>query len=152
MRSPTVSDEHIRLYNKYHEDMTARRGWPVQQTTPEDYYQSFVDGHFDFAREFLYLRDGELIGIGMVDMTERVQSSVYFFHDPQWRNQSPGTFSVLSEIEVGQDANRQYQYMGYYIRDCGSMNYKSRFRPHEFLQGNVSEGQIPVWTSQKSEF
>lgn len=146
-----MTDEHIRLYNDYHRDMQQRRGWPFRETTEEDYYQSFLDGHFEFSREFLYLRDDRLIGIGMVDMTDRVQSSVYFIHEPQWRDRGPGTFSVLSEIEVGQAASRDYLYMGYYIRDSGSMNYKNRFRTHELLRDYISDSDLPVWEKPDSD-
>ena len=147
VQPPSMTADHIRLYNHYHQDMHERRGWPYRQTTEDDYYQSFIDGHFDFSREFLYLRDDQLIGIGMVDMTDRVQSSIYFIHDPQWRDLGPGTFSVLSEIEVGREASRDYQYMGYYIRDCGSMSYKNRFQPHQILRDYVSDNEQPVWES-----
>jgi arginine-tRNA-protein transferase len=151
VQPPSMTDEHIRLYNDYHRDMQQRRGWPFRETTEEDYYQSFLDGHFEFSREFLYLRDDRLIGIGMVDMTDRVQSSVYFIHEPQWRDRGPGTFSVLSEIEVGQAASRDYLYMGYYIRDSGSMNYKNRFRTHELLRDYISDSDLPVWEKPDSD-
>ncbi len=145
VQRPTVTDAHLRLYNDYHRDMARRRGWPFRPVTPEDYHESFVDGDFEFARECLYLRGSQLIGIGMVDMTSRVQSSVYFIHDPAWREKGPGTYSILSEIEAGRAADRDYLYLGYYIRGCGSMNYKNRFRPHELLQGYVSDSERPLW-------
>ena len=151
VQPPSVTDEHVRLYNNYHRDMHKRRGWPYQETSADDYYQSFVEGHFDFSREFLYVRDDQLIGVGLVDMTARVQSSVYFIHDPLWRSKGPGTFSVLSEIDIGRAADRDYLYMGYYIRDCESMSYKNRFRPHQFLRHFVSESESPNWDLRKTE-
>ena len=151
VQSPSVTNEHVRLYNEYHHDMQVRRGWPFREMTMDDYFLSFLDGQFEFLREFLYFRDQQLIGIGMVDMTERVQSSIYFFHDPQWRDKGPGTFSVLSEIEVGRAAGRDYQYLGYYIRDCGSMNYKNRFHPHQYLRVYVSAMESPVWEHPKPD-
>jgi len=149
VQRPTITADHIQLYNSYHADMHQRRGWPLQTTTPGDYYETFVDGGFDFAREFLYWSNDRLVGIGLVDMTDRVQSSIYFMHDPDWRDLAPGTFSVLSEIEAGRTAGREYLYMGYYIRDCGSMNYKNRYRPNEMLDQYVSDSQPPVWTTPK---
>ena len=150
VQSPSITDEHLRLYNDYHRDMHERRGWPFRETTEDDYYQSFLDGHFEFSREFLYFRDDRLIAVGMVDMTDRVQSSMYFIHEPQWRNKGPGTFSVLSEIEVGRAAGREYLYLGYYIRDCESMNYKNRYRPHQLLRDYVSDFDLPVWKQSES--
>lgn len=151
VQAPTVTDDHLRMYNAYHRDMSERRGWPQRDISAQEYYQSFIDGHFEFAREFLYLRNDQLIGIGIVDQTCRVQSSVYFIHDPAWRPNGPGTFSVLSEIEAGRAEGRDYQYMGYYIRDCQSMNYKNRFEPHQLLQSHVADSQEPVWQFPDSD-
>ena len=145
VQPPTVTDDHIRLYNDYHRDMAQRRGWPFQQTNRETYHDSFADGDFEFAREFLYWRNNELIGLGIVDVTDRVQSSVYFVHAPSWRPAGPGTYAVLREIEFAQAAGRERLYMGYYIRDCGSMNYKNRFEPHEFLRDYVGDDDMPEW-------
>lgn len=145
VQRPTITNKHIQLYNDYHEDMSHRRGWPFRPTTRDTYQESFVDGDFEFAREYLYWRGDRLVGVGIVDVTDRVQSSVYFVHDPEWRDAGPGTYSVLQEIERGRSAGCDRLYMGYYIRDCDSMNYKNRFAPHEFLEEYVSDGEAPVW-------
>lgn len=145
VQNPTLSDEHIKLYNRYHEDMHYRRGWPFREITRDQYFESFLDGNFAFSREFQYRHNGHLVGLGIVDMTTNVMSSIYFVHDPEYRESSLGTFSVLREISEGQRTNRQHLYMGYYIRDCPSMNYKNRYSPHEILQEYVADQQQPVW-------
>lgn len=142
---PSVSSEHISLYNRFHEDMHHRRQWPFREITEDHYEDSFVDGNFSFAREFQYRSEGRLIGLGLVDMTASVMSSIYFFHDPDWRDAALGTYSLLREIRDGQENGRQWLYMGFYIRDCGSMNYKNRFRPHQILQQYVSDTEAPDW-------
>lgn len=43
---PQVTQEHIDLYNIYHEDMSRRRDWRPNRISPEDYFQSFVAGRF----------------------------------------------------------------------------------------------------------
>lgn len=147
---PGLTDEHIDLYNRYHMDMHMRRQWPVRSTTPEEYFGSFLDGKFSFSREFQYRKDGRLIGLGLVDMTSNVMSSIYFFHDPAWRDNAPGTFSILSEIAEGQKSGKAWLYLGYYIRDCQSMNYKNRFHPHEFLESYPPDDQEPRWCPPES--
>ena len=72
-------------------------------------------------------------------------SLVYFFHDPEWRAQSPGVFSVVTQIEYARANGWPHAYLGYWIKDCGSMNYKNRFRPYEMLDEYVKEGDLPVW-------
>ena len=141
----TVSEEHVALYNAYHRDMHERRQWPVRQITAEDYHESFVDGNFPFAREFQYRLHGELVAVGIVDMTGTVMSSIYFIHAPAIRQQSPGTMSVLREVEEGRQTGHRLLYMGYYIRDCGSMSYKKRFAPHQLLADYVPDDVEPDW-------
>ena len=148
VQQPSVSDEHLALYNRYHNDMRERRKWPSREITKEQYYESFIEGDFPFAREFQYRDNGRLIGLGLVDVTSTVMSSIYFFHDPDYRDDGLGTFSIQKEIEDGLNHGRSWLYMGYYIRECGSMNYKNRFRPFETLQHYVSDDEPPLWLSQ----
>ncbi|MCA9086772.1 MAG: arginyltransferase [Planctomycetaceae bacterium] len=142
---PDVTDEHVELYNVYHEDMQQRRGWRANRTSKDQYYESFVAGRFSFSREFQYRRKGELVGLGIVDMTGTSMSSVYFIHHPAIRGDSPGTMSVAHELLTGQQTKHRWLYMGYYIRDCASMNYKNRFHPHQLLHEYVDDTQPAPW-------
>lgn len=151
VREPTVSDEHIRLYNDYHLDMHHRRQWPYREITRDQYFESFLDGRFPFSREFQYRLNGELIALGIVDMTGNVMSSIYFIHLPELRNSALGTMSVLREIEQGQLTGHQWLYMGYYIRDCGSMNYKNRYHPHQLLAAYTADGERAEWLSADAD-
>lgn len=150
VQPPTVTDEHVHLYNSYHSDMHGRRGWPFQEITVDQYYESFLDGEFPFSREFQYRLDGRLVAVGIVDMTGHAMSSIYFIHTPEIRSDSPGTMSVLRELQVAQETGHQWLYMGYYIADCGSMNYKNRFHPHQILQQYVDDHEAAVWQEQPS--
>lgn len=145
VQKPTISDEHISLYNRYHLDMHHRRQWPHREITPEQYEESFLEGHFSFSREFQYRDNGQLVGLGLVDVTASAMSSIYFFHDPDYRDAGLGTYSIQKEIEFGRAHGRASLYMGYYIRDCGSMNYKNRFQPHQLLQSFVADDEDPAW-------
>lgn len=145
VQAPTITDEHLELYNLYHQDMTERRGWTYREIDFDQYFESFVDGQWPFAREFQYRLNGRLVGLGLVDMTDNTMSSIYFIHSPDFRDRAIGTASVLREIEIGKESGRQYLYMGYYIRDCGSMNYKNRFAPHELLKEYVGDNKPAVW-------
>ena len=141
----SVTDQHVTLFNDYHEDMHRRRGWRLDSITADEYWWSFASGDHSFAHEMLYFRDEQLIGVGLVDLLPRSSSSVYFFHEPSWRVQSPGTFSLLTEIEMARSANRQHHYLGYWIEENQSMAYKSRFGPHELLREYIADHQTPDW-------
>jgi arginyl-tRNA--protein-N-Asp/Glu arginylyltransferase len=81
---PRVSHEHMRLYDAYHQDMHLRRGWRPHSTDAVDYWNSLLQGRFQFAWEFRYYLADSLVGIGLVDVTAHSSSSIYFYHDPRW--------------------------------------------------------------------
>ena len=142
---PVVDDEHIDLFNRYHADMQQRRGWEYHETTVENYVDSFIGGRWPFAREMSFWRDGKLIGVSLIDILDEESTSIYFYHDPTWRNLGPGTFSMLCELEHVCSLGLRYHYLGYWIRECQSMEYKSRFGPHELLEEYVADDVEPVW-------
>jgi leucyl-tRNA---protein transferase len=145
---PSVTDEHVELFNAYHRDMTDRRQWPDNATSFQNYYESFIGSQNEFAREFQYRDDGRLIGVGIVDVMNKGLSSAYFYHDPAWRKLGPGTFSILTEIEWGQARSLQYSYLGYWIHENQSMNYKARFTLPSWR--NAADENPPKLTSQQS--
>lgn len=148
VQSPTASAAHIDLFNRYHADMHLRRGWPDRTITPMEYVDGFI-GSVSFAREYLYFFENELVAVGLVDEAENASSSAYFYHAPEWRDRSLGTFSMIRELEEARKAGRSHHYLGYWIRDCPSMAYKNRFGPHELLDEHVADAEPPSWTDPK---
>ena len=57
VQPPTISEEHLKLFDRYHADMTERRGWRENSTSVPEYYESFLAGEWDFAR----CRSGALV-------------------------------------------------------------------------------------------
>ena len=53
VRPPSITKQHVDLFNRYHADMSARRSWREHSTDAQDYYESFLCGRYDFEREFL---------------------------------------------------------------------------------------------------
>ena len=143
---PSISDNIIQLFNDYHDEMTRRRGWRTNQVDLADFVLHFHTGEFPFAREFRYYRENELIGLGLVDITDESASSIYFFHAPSWRSQAPGVFSLMSEFEHLKTLNVKHHYLGYWIASCPSMAYKYRYRPHEILETYVGDSSPPIWS------
>jgi arginyl-tRNA--protein-N-Asp/Glu arginylyltransferase len=137
--------ETVELYNRYQRFMHEHRGWELQRATMASYHDMFLSGPAELGRQWLYFNGDRLIGVGMMDETPQAVSLVYFFHDPEWRAQSPGVFSVMTQIEYARARGWEHAYLGYWIKECGSMNYKNRFRPYEMLDGYVNEGETPVW-------
>lgn len=145
IQSPTITRDHIELFNRYHADMTRRKGWRENSTTPQDYFESFLCGRYEFEREFLYIAGRKLIAVGLVDVTEKSASSVYFYHDPDWRDFALGVFSMIRELDYLRNNGVSYHYLGYWIEACGSMAYKCRYRPNQILAQYVADDETPNW-------
>lgn len=143
---PDASPRHVELYNAWHADMHARRGWRNDRLTLEQYRDVFLAGRWSFAHELRYVRNGRLVGIGLIDIVPTAISSVYFYHDPAWRPAGPGTFSILQELERARALGRRWLYLGYWIAACQSMSYKANFGPHEVLDEYVSDERAPRWS------
>ena len=77
--------------------------------------------------------EGKTIGIGFLDIGETSLSSIYFFFDTDYNKLSLGIYSALKEIEYAKNIGLKYYYLGYYIKELSSMNYKSQFKPYEYL-------------------
>lgn len=142
---PFVAPELIGLYNLYHADMRERRGWPSQKISVASYMESFVEGSGAFGHQWLYFKGSELVGVALMDEVPEAVSLVYFYHHPQWRQDSPGIFSILNQICYAQRKGLQYAYLGYWIEANPSMRYKASFRPHEILAPHPSADESADW-------
>lgn len=83
--------------------------------------------------EFEYRLRGRLVAVSIADICRRSLSSVYTFFDPEHSSRSLGTFSALHEIQFCMERSIPHYYLGFMVRECPSMNYKTRFRPYELL-------------------
>lgn len=60
--TPAVTHAHVQLYNKYHQDMAVQKQWPYRAHNIKSYYENFVIGEWDFARELQYYADDRAPG------------------------------------------------------------------------------------------
>lgn len=130
---PSVSKAKLDLYDRFHRFQHVTKGWPAHgPQSAGDYAESFVDNPFDI-QEWCYYRGEKLIGVGYVDHLSEGLSAIYFFHDPDERDRSLGTYNVLSIIRCATEQKLPFVYLGYYVEGCRSLEYKARFRPNEVL-------------------
>ena len=141
------SDAHLALYHRYHRFMAEHRGWSYDRVTRSDYYESFVAGSGEFAWQWLFYDDDALLGVALMDETPNAVSLVYFFHEPEWRPDSPGTFAALTQLSYAKEQGKRFCYPGYLIQANQSMAYKRRFRPFETLISQPGAAQEPRWQS-----
>jgi len=145
IQRPQLSSTHLELFEKYHSHMKDKRNWKHERTDPKHYYASFVYGHEEFGYEVLYFIKNRLVGVDLIDILPNGISSIYFYYDPDFDKQSLGTFSMLQQIKIAQESELSWIYLGYYVKGCQSLEYKSRYKPYHVLQGRPWDVHEPSW-------
>lgn len=145
IQTPTLSINHLRLYDKYHAHMEKKKGWKHYSLTPNSYYELYVRGAMKFGKEILYFIDNKLVGVDLVDILSDGISSIYFFYDPDYAHLSLGRFSMYQQIFIAQTRKLPWIYVGYYVEECSSLSYKGDYKPHEILQNNPDLHEPTRW-------
>ena len=83
--------------------------------------------------EIEYRLAGRLAGVGVADVEPRAMSAVYCYFNPDLGRRSIGVFNILTLIEASRRRGLPHLYLGFYVRGCGAMSYKARYRPCEIL-------------------
>jgi arginine-tRNA-protein transferase len=146
IQRPTLSQEHLELFDKYHHYMSIKKGWEFTQVTPQHYYSSFVYGAEDYGYEILYYDKKKLIGVDLIDILRDGISSIYFYYDPDYAKYSLGRLSLYKQIEYAKRANKSWIYLGYYVKECPSLAYKAEYKPYLTLEGRPSEYESFKWS------
>jgi len=149
IQRPSLSKEHIVLYNTYHAWKSAKDSWRHREISQKEYFENFVDGAHDFGREVLYYHEGKLIGVDLIDMVNDGISAIYFYHDPEFAHLSLGTYSLLYQIELAKQMKLPYIYLGYWVEGCQAFTYKKNFKPLDLLDGFPDFRSEPNWISPK---
>ena len=140
---PSFSAEKLALYDRYHAHQARAKGWALHAARDvEGYANSFLENPFP-TQEWCYYLGDRLVGVGYVDDLAVGLSAIYFFHDPDDRQLSLGTWNVLSILAKAASVSLPYVYLGYFVAGCRSMEYKARFRPHELF------GVDGIWRSSE---
>lgn len=145
IQKPTISRDHLELFEKYHLYMKDKKSWEHNSTTPQNYYNSFVDAHNDFGYEILYFFENILIGVDLIDILEDGVSSIYFYYDPDYAKYSLGRLSLYNQILFAKKSQKKWIYLGYYVKDCPSLSYKSQYKPYQTLNGRPESCEEPIW-------
>ena len=145
--TPCVDDERLELYGRWHSHRVARRGWEPSPLDAERYAFDFAFEH-PAVHEVSFrnpAEDDRLVGLGIVDETPSALSAVYFFWDPEHAPPSLGVAHVVMLIEAAATSGLAHVYLGYRVAGCASLAYKSRFGPHQSLEGRPFGSAMPVW-------
>jgi len=144
MGPPQADERRVSLFHAWHANRERTRGWRPTTMSVREYALTFCTPNV-CAREMAYFDGGRLVAIGLVDVTPKALSSIYFFYHPEVSACSLGVASVLFEIEWARRMGCTHLYLGYRVSDCPSTAYKSQYEPHELLKGRPDMGEEPIW-------
>ena len=145
VQKPTISVEHLNLFNKYHQYMKNKKGWSENIITPSEYQASYIDGASSYGKEILYFLDKKLIGVALSDILNNAISAVYCFYDHDFKNRSIGKFSILTQINIAKQLKIPYLFLGYWIKDHLSMGYKEDYTPFDLLVNRPTLEEDCIW-------
>ncbi|UTA49582.1 arginyltransferase [Simiduia sp. 21SJ11W-1] len=122
------TDECYALYARY----IAERHQDGDMYPPSrSQYQGFLTTEWGITRFLVARADGKLVGVAVCDQLEQGLSAVYTFFDPALSARSLGSWFILQQIHWANRLGLPYLYLGYWIRDCQKMNYKTQYQPLE---------------------
>lgn len=151
IQKPSISFEHLELFNKYHEHMSDKKDWNENKITPKDYQASYVDGASTYGKEILYFLDDKLICVALSDVLENGISAVYCYYDHDYQDRSLGKFSILIQLNMAMRANIPYMFLGYWIKDHYSMGYKEDYAPFDVLQNRPTLDEECIWERHEKQ-
>jgi arginyl-tRNA--protein-N-Asp/Glu arginylyltransferase len=131
---PSLTIEKVELYNRHKVERDLVVGEDL--VDPLGYEQFLVESCADTI-EIRYRRRGALVGVAVTDRAEGALSAVYFYFDPDHGALSPGTYSILKQLDLCRRWGLRHLYLGLYVGGCRALEYKVSYRPHERLVDGV---------------
>ena len=125
-------EEYFALYVDY---INSRHRDGDMYPPGREQYASFLTREWGTTRYVTFRESGRLIGVAVVDYLDNGLAAIYTFYDASeaLSKRSIGSYAVLWQIARADELGLPAVYLGYYIKDCKKMNYKTRFRPIELL-------------------
>ena len=121
--------EYLDLYQQY---IITKHPETESMQEAQDTFENFLFSSWSdtFSIEFR-LPSKELVCVAICDPLIQGWSAVYTFYNTEYAQLSLGTYSILKQISLLKERGLDYLYLGYWIKDCDKMNYKTQFRPCE---------------------
>ena len=120
------TDHHYQLFEKY---ICERHRDGDMYPPNREQYQSFLCTGVGLSRYFCFYSGEQLIAVAVTDFMENAFSAIYTFFDPFHQQRSLGVYCILWQIEKARSLGLNYLYLGYWIKDCRKMSYKTDYRP-----------------------
>ncbi len=122
------TDLHYALFENY---IARRHSDGDMYPSDREQYRSFLCQGSSNARFYNFYQQERLISVAVSDLLDDGLSAIYTFFDPEFSHRSLGNYGILWQIELARSQGLSYLYLGYWIKECRKMNYKTDYRPLE---------------------
>lgn len=127
-------------YHLYHQYICFRHADGDMYPPDRAQYEAFLNSVWDCTRYYRFYDGARLVAVAVVDVLDDGLSAIYTFFDPDAEQRSLGSYAILWQIEKTREMGLDYLYLGYWIRDCRKMSYKTNYRPLElYIKSRWSE-------------
>jgi len=127
---PTFKEEYFELYRRYIE---TRHADGDMYPPSRDQFSTFLVRDLPFCWFYEFRLEGRLMAVAVCDLLPNGLSAVYTFYEPDEERRSLGRFAILWQITEAVRQDLEAVYLGYWIKNCKKMNYKTQYRPIELL-------------------
>lgn len=122
------TDQHYALFERY---ISERHRDGDMYPASRDQYRSFLCEGIGHNRYFCFYDQQQLAAVAVTDGLDNALSAIYTFFDPDQQQRSLGVYGILWQIEQARTLGFTHLYLGYWIKDCRKMSYKTDYRPLE---------------------
>jgi len=127
---PRYTEEYFDLYKRYIEQ---RHADGDMYPPSRDQFSTFLVRDLPFSRFYEFRLGARLVAVAVTDLLPNGLSAVYTFYEPEEERRSLGRFAILWQIDEALRLDLGAAYLGYWIKNCKKMNYKTQYRPIELL-------------------
>lgn len=121
-----MTPEQLALYQRYLEH---RHPGSIMNEPETSHPLETLAGRWSDTRFYEFRSPEALLAVAVVDHLPGALSAVYTFFEPEMPQRGLGVYAVLWEIEHARRLGHDHLYLGYWIRDCRKMAYKTQYRP-----------------------
>ncbi len=127
------SPDFYELYARY---ITLRHADGDMYPPTREQFASFIQARTPTSRFHAFYVQEQLLAVCVLDELDHGLSAMYTFFEPDLPERSLGVYVILWQIEKARRLNLPYLYLGYWIKDCSKMRYKTEYRHLELLIAN----------------
>jgi len=133
-QSDTITD--TQAYDLYCRYIELRHHDGDMYPPDREQYNSFLSNEWGVTEYYRFYKDSQLMAVAVTDHLNDGLSAIYTFFEPDDSSRSLGGYAVLWQIQRAQQLGLSYLYLGYWIKNCQKMAYKSEYRPLELYLSN----------------